>query len=152
MRNHAWQIAGVSSALLLGCWLVWLAIQSPLAYEAAYYLPAKPSYLPGETMVFTPSLRVQSKNGTIGITATVWDETRNKPARKCDTTRWMVDIPVYDPPFHVRGTWRTSPGALVIAPVAAGRYIYRITAEQVLRRASSFEVHFAVTHPPGYVC
>ncbi len=156
--DYAVPIGAGILTLIVVCGLVWVSIQSPIQYSEQYYTPEQPAYGRGETMVFHPSLYVRSGSGSINITTSLWrvDSRGTTVARLCDTNpsdglpgeRWSNPLPVYDPPFHLRGKWRETPATLKIANAPPGVYVYRLTAEQWLRRAASFEVWFTVKGPP----
>ena len=155
MKHPITVAAGIVAALCVGVALfaayslVLRKPQPPLTYTTPAYLPERQVYMPGETLVYTPSLTVE-RGGLTQATRSFWDVDQWNFARLCDgSDAGTIESPKRVFPARAHGRAIANRVPVKVPNLPPGRYLISSSAHKETANGGEAlsEVEFLIATP-----
>lgn len=118
--------------------------EPPIHYTDQEYAADKAVYMPGETLIYTPTLVIKREGRTFFL-RTFWDDTRDGAARLCDGSDAPQDEFSRNLPRGIIGNARGGRQVTIVVPkLPPGSYRLLSSALKVGGGESHYEVPFRV--------
>lgn len=120
--------------------------EPPLAYTQSEYAAERLVYLPGEQLVYTPTLRV-ARPGKVTVLRDFWNRDTNASAYLCNGEIAPSIGSTRNLPASTKDTDRGSAVRVRVPDLQPGRYWIQVTATKDDGAESAYQVDFVVARP-----